>query len=422
MISLTSQLEAGKAVFDVIDLRSLSERDLRRAERLVAELRRRFGAKEEDVRIVKSPYRIAPLGAHVDHQLGRVTGMAIDRSTLLAFVPNPSGRVRLESLNFPGRVEFDLREVPPPQNGDWGNYARGAAVALKSHYRIEVGIDGVLEGNMPIGGLSSSASVGLAYLLALEHVNGLKVLAKDNIALDKDIENGYIGLNNGILDQSSILLARRENLMYLDCLTEDYQLHAVPEVMGEFEFVVVYSGVTKNLVGTGYNQRVAECQEAARRLLQMAGLPLPERPVLRHVPEDVFEQKLDELPEMLAKRARHFHTENRRVLEGIEAWRRGDLHTFGRLMSESGRSSIENYECGSPPLIALYEILVSTDGVFGARFSGAGFRGNCIGLIDPAFREAVRLRVLDEYPRRFPEYASQLSVTFCKMDDGLRLL
>ncbi len=422
MVSLTSQIEAGRTVFDVIDLRSLSPRDMRRAERLIAEVQRRFGAREEDVRIIKSPYRIAPLGAHVDHQLGRVTGMAIDRSTLLAYVPNPDGWVRLESLNFPGRVEFHLADIPPRQDGDWGNYARGAAVALQSHYRIEVGIDGVLEGNMPIGGLSSSASVGLAYLMALEHVNGLRVLVKDNIALDKDVENGYIGLNNGILDQSSILLGRRDRLMFLDCLTEDYELHQVPDVMPDFEFVVVYSGVSKGLVGTGYNKRVAECQEAAKRLLESAGLPVPEDPRLRHVPDEVFEEKLDSLPEPLAKRARHFYTENRRVLQGVEAWQRGDLHTFGRLMNESGRSSIENYECGSPPLIALYEILTSTDGVFGARFSGAGFRGNCIGLVDPAYREAIRLKVLEEYPKRFPEYADLVSVTFCKMDDGARVL
>ena len=422
MVSLTSQIEAGKTAFDILDLRSLSERDRRRAERLVQEVVRRFGAREEDVRLVRSPYRIAPLGAHVDHQLGRVTGVAIDRSTLLAFAPNFSGRVRLESLNFPGRVEFDLREIPPKKDGDWGNYARGAALALQEHYRIEVGIDGVLEGNMPIGGLSSSASVGLAYLLALEYANGLKILVKDNISLDRFIENVYIGLNNGILDQSAILLSRRGKLMYLDTATEDYDLYEVPQVMPDFEFVVVYSGVSKGLVGTGYNRRVAECEEAARLLLQKAGLPVPERPKLRHVPEEVFEQYLGQLPDVLARRARHFYTENQRVREGLEFWQRGDLESFGRLMNASGRSSIRDYESGSPPLIAIYEILTETDGVFGARFSGAGFRGNCIGLVDPAYREAIRVRVLEEYPKRFPEYADKVAVDFCSTDDGVRLL
>ncbi|MFQ5577714.1 MAG: galactokinase family protein, partial [Anaerolineae bacterium] len=124
------------------------------------------------VRVVKAPLRICPLGAHIDHQLGVVTGMTIDRAIFLAFVPASGGAVRVESLNFTPPVSFSLDDIPPPRRGDWGNYLRGAARALQGQHRLERGLTGVVGGDMPVGGLSSSAAVTIAYLLALEAANG----------------------------------------------------------------------------------------------------------------------------------------------------------------------------------------------------------------------------------------------------------
>ena len=127
-----------------------------RVEHLIGELERRIGRDREGIRVVFSPLRICPLGAHVDHQGGLVTGMTIDRSLLLAFAPRDDLSVRVESLNFPGRVEFSLDNVPPLVRGDWGNYVRGAALALRQKYDLQVGIDAIVEGDMPIGGVSLS--------------------------------------------------------------------------------------------------------------------------------------------------------------------------------------------------------------------------------------------------------------------------
>jgi galactokinase/galacturonokinase len=342
--------------------------------------------------------------------------MPIDRGIALAFAPSGRREVRLRSLDFPGEVVFSLDEIPPKVEGDWGNYPRGAVRALQKVAPLRRGLDGVIAGSLPIGGLSSSAAAGVAYLMALGAVNGLNLSHDDLIALDRQIENAYLGLNNGILDPSVIVAGRRGKLLHVDCLSNERRALDAPEGMPPFEVLVVHSGVTQALVATGYNRRVAECEEAARRLLDMAGTPAPER--LRHVPKPAFEAYGEQLPDPLRRRARHFFSEQNRVAEGVSAWGAGDLVRLGALMNASGQSSIEDYECGSPPLIALYEILRDLKGVYGTRFSGAGFRGACIALIDPAHREDAGTEVRRRYTARCPEYRDRFSVHVCGTDDG----
>lgn len=396
----------------------------------IASLKRRlnrvYGVPAADARVVVSPYRICPLGAHVDHQLGRVTGMALDQAIVLVFAPAPDAAprtVRARSRNFPVEARFELDAIPPKQPGDWGNYLRGAAAALKQQFgqRLQRGMVGIIDGTMPLGGLSSSAAVGVAYLLALETVNALKASAADNIHLNRFIENHYIGLNNGILDQTIILGANRGRLLALDCQAEQWQVLDGPPP-GSFQILVVHSGVEQALVATGYNQRVAECRDAACQLLAAAGQADRADAVLRDVPQDVFHEHVAALPAASAKRATHFFTEQARVRDGIGAWTRANLSRFGELMTASGRSSIENYECGSPPLISLYELLINAPGVFGARFSGAGFRGNCIALIEPGRADEIAAAVRTGYARRHPMEAKGFAAVVCGTDDGARLV
>ncbi|MBI2951409.1 galactokinase [bacterium] len=385
-------------------------------------LREAYGAAREDIRVVLSPYRICPLGAHVDHQLGRVSGMPIDRGIALAFAPGGRRGVRLRSLDFRGEVAFSLDDVPAKAEGDWGNYPRGALRALRQTHGLRRGLDGVIAGSLPIGGLSSSAAAGVAYLMALGAVNGLSLSPDDLIALDRHIENVYLGLNNGVLDQSVIVAGRKGKLLHVDCLSNERRALDAPEGMPAFEALIVHSGVTQALVTTGYNRRVAECEEAARGLLEMAGGPVPAPPRLRHVSRAAFEAHGERLPDSLRRRARHFFEENDRVAEGARAWTAGDLARFGALMNASGRSSIDHYECGSPPLIALYEILRDLEGVYGTRFSGAGFRGACVALIDPMRRTEVEAEVRRSYAGRFPEYRGRFSIQACGTDDGARMV
>jgi galactokinase/galacturonokinase len=141
--------------------------------------------------------------------------------------------------------------------------------------------------------------------------------------------------------------------------------------------------------------------------------------VLRDVPYEVYLQYRDRLPKPFAKRAEHWYTENIRVEQGAEAWRRGDIEEYGRLSFASGRSSIHNWEAGSPQMIALYEAMTHTDGIYGGRFSGAGFKGCCVGLIDPAYEEEIVEKVTREYLRAFPELAEKFSVHMCESADGV---
>ena len=393
-----------------------------RIEILTRQLTRNHQVDPSAIRVVKAPLRICPLGAHIDHQLGLVTGMTIDQSLLMAFAPTTDGTVHIESEDFNPPVSFNLNNVPPYAARDWGNYIRGAVLALRQQHQLKHGLVGVVGGEMPIGGLSSSAAVTITYLLALEAVNGLVMSPKENVDLVRFTENKYIGLNNGILDQSVILFSEHNHLTFIDCETVTVDQVPSPLQHGDFEILTVYSGVTKVLVGTDYNSRVAECQEAAELLLTYADQASVVDPRLRHVDPDIFTAEGHRLPTPLHRRATHYFGEMQRVIDGIQAWQNGNLNRLGQLVSESGESSIKYYECGSPQLITLYEILRDTPGVYGTRFSGAGFRGSCIALIDPAARETVAEAIHRRYPVEHPDEADVYSIHFCQPDGRAGLI
>jgi galacturonokinase len=396
---------------------------------LRAEMHVRFGIAPEHVRLVWAPYRICPLGAHIDHQLGTVTATAIDRGVHLAFAPSGSAEARLASLAFPGEVRFRVDQIPPKQAGDWGNYPRGAAWALGRKAPLRQGLVGLTSGDLAEVGLSSSAAIGLACLLALEEVNGLSCLPVENIRLDQAIENEYLGLQNGILDQAAILCSRRGHLTVIDCRAfaddarADQAIRTVPPspALPPVAILIAFSGLTQAVLSTDYNRRVAECAAAARVLLQAAGRPLaPAR--LGLVTADEFQAHRFLLTGASARRAEHFFSEMDRVQRGLDAWQRGELVLLGRLMRESGHSSIRNYECGCPALIDLCDLLNNTPGVYGARFSGAGFRGCCVALAEPEAAAALLPDLALRYAACQPALANRAQFFLCESADGARLL
>lgn len=383
---------------------------------------REAGANLARLRTIRSPLRVCLLGAHIDHQGGQVLGTAIDRYLLLAFEVDSGQGVSLVSANYCGHVRFMVTDPPLRTSPAWGGYAAGAVMALGRKYRLQRGIRGGVAGMLPVGGLSSSAAVGVAYLLALEHANGLQVSVRENIELDRVIENEYMGVNNGILDQSMILLSREGALTAVDCLTGEYtHLPASPN-LPDFRIAIVHSGIYRALVSTRYNRRVAECREAARLLLEAARLPVPETPLLRHVPPEVFAKYGHLLPKTLGRRARHFFTEQERVARGCAAWAAGDLATLGALIAASGESSIVNYECGTPALVDLVRILNGVPGVYGSRFSGGGFRGTCFALVAPDAGPAIAEALRREFDVRHPDLAGRWRLDICRPGMGALLL
>ncbi len=367
------------------------------------------------------PYRICPIGAHSDHQYGKITGLAIDKGIHIAYRPKRNGVIEMNSLQFEKRAQWHVNGVPALKENDWADHLRGATLVLSRKYALTTGLCGVIEGSLPIGGLSSSAAVIIAFLSALCQVNQIHLEPLELILMAQKAENRYVGVACGKLDQSCEVYSKKDHLLYLDTRDDSYELIPAASNMPPYKIAVFFSGLERSLAGSQFNMRVDECRSAAYALKAFAGMPYGkfEETFLRDVPYEVYERYKDRLPETWAKRAEHWYTEFQRVEQGAEAWRRGDLETYGRLSFESGRSSIYNYETGSPELKKLYEIMLETDGIYGGRFSGAGFKGCCMALIDPAFEEKIMTKVEQAYLQAFPKLRGKYSAHICVSADGV---
>ncbi|MEN8162520.1 MAG: galactokinase family protein [Acidobacteriota bacterium] len=362
---------------------------------------------------VTAPLRACPLGAHVDHQGGEVTGLALDRAVRLLARPRDEPVITLESVGFPGVIEVDLRRGGQ-RRGDWGDYLRAVVAELSERGDLSRGLDGVMQGDLVGMGVSSSAAVMVAYCLALAEVNRIELKRSEIAHLIQRAENRHIGVASGLLDQSVILFAETGKLTHIDCGDSTVDQIAPEAPLPDFRIVIAFSGMARQLTGTDYNDRVGECREAALVLLSGAGVDPGPDPLLCQVAPGMYAEQGPRLPENLRRRAAHYFTEVVRVHDGIAAWRRGDLHAFGALMTASGESSIVNYECGTPPMVALFESLREAPGVFGARFSGAGFGGSCLALVAAGATDDIIERVSRTYTAAFPEAARKAQYAVCR--------
>ena len=396
-----------------------------------------------------SPYRVCPLGAHVDHQHGLVTGFAIDKGVDLWFDVRSKmadGRcdphVHLESRTFEGTVDFEIDKPSQVREHHWGDYARGAKYALRKRFELKRGITGVIQGSLPVGGLSSSAAVLIAYVMAFAKANDITLQPFEVVKIASEAEREYIGLNNGLLDQACIALSKKNQLLFLDCDSNEYRLIPFGGQMSKvesqkstldlspqtsdlpFEIGIFFSGLTRSLVNSDYNLRVFECKTAAWNMLAYTDQPLKtfDKTFLRDIPKATFDKTRIAMPARFARRAEHFYSEYRRVRQGVTAWETGNMKLFGKLSFDSCESSIHNYECGSPELIAIYEIMRQLPGVYGGRFSGAGFKGACIALVDPAYKEEIQKVLTEKYLEQFPEYEKTFQVFWVRPDDGARFV
>ena len=185
---------------------------------------RTFFGKGDALYQLFSPYRICPLGAHVDHQHGLVSGFAFDSGIEFLFSETPTGKVEMCSLSFEGLMTFNVRREIDSKQHNWGDYLRGAVWSLQKDFQLQKGIRGVVKGSMPIGGLSSSAALLCGFVKALDKVNGLGLDNMQVIQYASMAERQYVGLNNGILDQACVVLCEADHLLYLDTDTSEYKL------------------------------------------------------------------------------------------------------------------------------------------------------------------------------------------------------
>jgi galactokinase len=353
------------------------------------------------VKRIFSPYRICPIGAHIDHQGGAVLGRTLNVGTTLEYEPLDTSQIHMTSEQF-GESRFVIGDL---DNSHWSRYVQAAARVLK----IKRGMRAHVSGSWIGTGLSSSASVGLAYLRALADVNDLELSANQLVQLEYQLEHDELNLQIGLLDPLTIVHGRSDALLFMDTVPVD--VTAIPDPpSGDFAWILAYSGVSRELTKSGFNVRVAECYEAASLLAEGAK-------ILSHVPREVFEARKMSLPEHLRRRAGHFFGEVERVHRGAKAWQETDLEGFGRLMNQSCESSIRNYESGSEILIALHQIVSSTDGIYGSRFSGGGYGGCVVALARRDLAQQACARIAEGFSRLHPELPSR--VFLAEMGDGI---
>jgi len=363
------------------------------------------------VRHVIAPYRICPLGAHIDHQGGHVLGRTINTGTVLSYAPQDEPQVALLSSEFDGLAHFTLSE--PVDESHWARYAQAAALALQQRQPLLKGLVGVASGTLIGAGLSSSASIGLSYLSALAAINDMSLTAAELVELDRQLENDHLGLQNGILDQSSIVYGQENSFTFIHI--REQKVTAVPDPVDTDGvcWLVVYSGVPRILTDTDYNKRVAECRQAAQLLQTDATILSDVSPVL-------FRQEQTVLSAALQRRARHYFDEVERVSQGALAWEAGDFERFGALMNASCSSSIQQYECGHEIIIGLQQTVSSTAGIYGSRFSGGGYGGCVVALADATQAAAAAETIIAGYRKQFPDKADQAAVYLVHPVDGLQ--
>ena len=206
----------------------------------------------------------------------------------------------------------------------------------------------------------------------------------------------------------------------MDTSTGKYKLIPKNKDMKPYKIAIVFSGVKRTLVGSAYNTRVDELKSASYALKAFSDMEYGnyKETVLRDVPKEIFEEYKDKLPNNWYKRALHYYSEMDRVSRTVSAWKNGDIEEFGKISFESGESSIYNYEAGSLELKAIHEIMSKTNGIYGGRFSGAGFKGCCLAIIDPDYEEEIEQYITKEYLSRFPQYKNSFKIYFCETADG----
>ena len=387
-------------------------------DRLTTEACKRFGTKDMPA-VVVSPYRFNPLGAHIDHQGGSVIARTLNQYSVAAFFPTNNPTVTIVSTSFDGQsAKFNLGDRPSGEN--WQRYAMASAFAFNQWAQakgvVAKGVELVVEGTMVGAGLSSSASIVLAYLLALSNANNMRLENVDLVELCRQVENEHMGLNNGVQDQMSVAFGVRDALssLHVDDVVVDYWQD--PVNVSEVSWLVCYSGFSRELVKSGFNDRVSECKQAAA-LLHPSANRLGDVP-----PDKRTNDAINALPKPLAKRAMHVYSEMHRVSHAKSLWSCGDWAAFGALMNASCQSSIEQYECGSEPMHFLHDQALTTYGVYGSRFSGGGYGGCLVMLAESSEAESVCDKILRAFLKKYPEKTGIATAFVAKAEAAVRVL
>lgn len=354
---------------------------------------KRFGGEPDC--IVRAPGRVNLIGEHTDYNDGFVFPIAIDRDIRIAARRRPDGEVHLYSVNFQDDTVFPVDVLSKDPHHPWADYPKGVMDELaKAGYRL-CGWDGAIYGDVPLGaGLSSSAAFEVAAAYTLYLLNAVPFDPVQMALLCQRAENRFVGVQCGIMDQFVSVLGKKDHALWIDC--RDLSYRRVPLDSERASVVVCNSGVQRGLVDSEYNIRRRQCEEGVQLLSQV----LPGIKALRDVSVEAFEAHQELLPEVVRKRCRHVIAENQRVLAAVHALENGALEGFGRLMDASHTSLKDDYEVSRYELDLLVDLAQVTEGVLGARLTGAGFGGCTVNLVERDVVEAFVKKIAEAYRKK----------------------
>lgn len=386
---------------------------------MIGELKQKFITvfEQESEGVYFAPGRVNLIGEHTDYNGGNVFPCAITIGTYGLVRKREDKKLRFYSENFQdlGVIECDVDNLKYIEEDEWTNYPKGMIFYLQeAGYLIDSGMDLYFYGNIPNGaGLSSSASIELLTGIIVEDVFNLKLERLTLILMGKKVENDFIGVNSGIMDQFAIGMGSKNQAILLDCNTLEYEL--VPMNIEEYVIVIMNTNKRRELADSKYNIRRSECEKALALLQQE--LPINS---LGEIDERTFLNKKSLIEDVnLMKRARHAITENQRTLYAKDALSAGDLVKFGKLMNESHESLKNDYEVTGIELDTLVEVAQKQEGVLGARMTGAGFGGCAIALVKNDCFMSFKEKVNQVYTEKIGYSADFYKV---KVSDGAKKL
>ena len=336
---------------------------------------------EKPAHIARAPGRVNLLGEHVDYNDGFVLPAAINRATYIAFSPTDSDQTTLLAADLAQQASFSPQTIPAKTQTDssplpeWTLYPAGVMWTLLEEKLSVPAMNAVYASNVPRGsGLSSSASVELAFITAWQTLGRWRLPAMQLALLSQKAENQYVGVNCGIMDQFASACGVENNLLLLDCRSLEWKTIPLPD---DIAIVIADTMVRRKLTSGEYNKRRAACEEAVR-LLQ---IDLPDIKSLRDVTVNDFNRLATNLPEEVSKRARHVVEEIERTNQAEALLESRNIKRFGQLMNECHISLRDLYEVSCPELDIMVRIAQSLDGCYGARLTGAGFGGCTVNLV-----------------------------------------
>ena len=350
--------------------------------------------------LARAPGRVNLLGEHVDYNDGFVLPAAIDRATIVAFSPTSTNQTVLVAADFEEEAQFTPGTLPVKTQPDgsplpeWALYPAGVIWALGAAGLSTPAMQAAFSSDIPRGsGLSSSASIEMAFGVAWSTLGGWSRLPMQLALLGQKAENRYVGVNCGIMDQFASACGEPDRLLLLDCRSLEYRTLPLPE---DTLIVVADTTVRRKLTSGGYNDRRAACEEAVRLLSR----DLPGIKALRDVSVLEFNRFSGQLPATVEKRARHIVEEIERTRLAIPLLEQGKIREFGLLMNACHISLRDLYEVSVPELDTMVQIAQSLPGCLGARLTGGGFGGCTVNLVVHDQADAFARWLGPEYERR----------------------